>query len=112
MERSTAANCWNDNNLVFSNAVGNHIEPGNLLRRSFLPLLARAGLPRIRFHDLRHSAATLMMELGTSPKVVSEILGHSTVSITLDLYSHVNEEMQRMAAQSIDQALSHEPHGS
>ena len=81
------------------------MEVGNLLRRSFRPLLEKAGLPRIRFHDLRHTAATLMMGRGVHPKVVSEMLGHSQVSITLDLYSHVTPTMQREATEALDAVL-------
>ena len=59
-------------------------------------------MPKIRFHDLRHSAATLLLSQGIHPKVVSELLGHSRVSITLDLYSHVTPTLQREAAVAID----------
>ena len=74
------------------------MERRNLLRRQFAALLKRAGLPPMRFHDLRHTAATLLMSRGVHPKVVSEILGHSGVGITLDRYSHVSETMQSAAA--------------
>jgi integrase len=73
------------------------INPSNFLPRDFYPLLKRAGLPRMRSHDLRHSAATLLLELGIHPKVVSEMLGHSQIGITLDLYSHVTATMQQQA---------------
>jgi integrase len=59
---------WDDHGLVFPNTVGNALHPSNFLQRSFYPLLERAGLPRIRFHDLRHSAATLLLGLGIPPK--------------------------------------------
>ncbi|GAC1340176.1 MAG: site-specific integrase [Candidatus Dormibacteria bacterium] len=100
---------WEESGVVFTTAVGSLIEPGNLLRRSFFPLLARAGVPRIRFHDLRHTAATLMLSEGIHPKVASEILGHSTVSITLDLYSHVTESVASEAAQRMDRLLTPDP---
>lgn len=70
-----------------------------------MPLLARARLPRIRLHDLRHTAATLMLGKGVHPKIVSEMLGHSTVGITLDLYSHVTPTMQRQADDDMDALL-------
>ena len=73
---------------------------------SFLPLLEKAGLPTIRFHNLRHTAATLMMGKGVHPKVMSEMLGHSQVSITLDLYSHVTPTMQQQATEALDEVLS------
>lgn len=59
----------------------------------------------LRFHDLRHTAATLMLSRGIHPKVASEMLGHSTIAITLDLYSHVSKTMQQEAARSVDAAL-------
>jgi integrase len=59
----------------------------------------------VRFHDLRHTAATLMLGRGIHPKIVSEMLGHSTVGITLDLYSHVTPSMQREAARALDALL-------
>ena len=93
---------WEDNDLVFPNQVGRPINPSNFLPRDFYPLLERAGLPRMRFHDLRHSAATLLLELGIHPKVVSEMLGHSQIGITLDLYSHVTATMQQQAVAALD----------
>lgn len=66
---------------------------GVLLRNRFHPLLERAGLPRIRFHDLRHTAATLLLLADVHPKVVSEMLGHSDIAITLRIYSHVLPDM-------------------
>ena len=74
----------------------------NLIRRSFAPMLKRAGLPRIRFHDLRHTAATLLMAQSVHPKVVSEMLGHSRISTTLDLYRHVTPTMQRQAPEALE----------
>jgi integrase len=71
--------------------------------------LERAGLPRIRFHDLRHSAATLLLGMGVHPKIVSELLGHSNISITLDLCSHVTMTMQQQAATAIDMLLGSQP---
>jgi integrase len=68
-------------------------------------LLAKARLPRIRFHDLRHSAATLLLGQGVHPKIVSECLGHSQISITMDLYSHVTPTMQRQAADAMETLL-------
>ena len=73
-----------------------------LRRRSFEPLLKKAGLPRIRFHDLRHTAATLALREGVHPKVVQEMLGHSQIAITLDTYSHVLPSMQKEAAAKMD----------
>jgi len=69
-------------------------------------LLKQAGLPRLRFHDLRHTAATLLLGAGVHPKVVSEMLGHSSLTITLDLYSHVTPTMQQQAVSVLDSRLS------
>ena len=77
-ERLKLGPAWEDNDLIFANEVGRAIEVRNLMRRSFLPLLEQAGLPRIRFHDLRHTAATLLLGQGMHPKLVSEMLGHTS----------------------------------
>jgi integrase len=87
---------------VFCNSLGRPLERQNILRRSFVPLLERAGLPRIRFHDLRHSSATLLLSLGEHPKVVQERLGHATIAVTMDIYSHVMPELERGAADRLD----------
>jgi integrase len=71
---------------------GNHI-----LQRDFSPILKRAGLPQIRFHDLRHMAATMLLIQGIDPTIVAEMLRHATVSMTLDMYSHALPDMQRDA---------------
>lgn len=92
--------------LVFSDTQGGPLRKSNLLRRSFLPLLKRAGLPTIRFHDLRHTAATLLLAQGVHPKIVQERLGHSQISLTLDTYSHVLPGMGREAASKIDALLA------
>ncbi len=95
---------WEDSDLVFCSAAGHPITASGL-RRSFEPLLKRAGLPRMRFHDLRHTAATLLLGRGVHPKVVSEMLGHTRISTTLDLYSHVSMTMQQQAADAFDAIL-------
>ena len=69
-------------------------------------MLAKAELPPIRFHDLRHSAATMALRKNVHPKIVSEMLGHSKISVTLDLYSHVLPDMTAEAAQQIEAALT------
>jgi integrase len=91
--------------FVFTNRAGRPVEPSNLLHRDFPAVLAKAGVPHIRFHDLRHTAATLLMSQGEHPKVVSDLLGHSNIGITLDLYSHVSEAMHRQAAKTMDDLL-------
>ncbi len=96
---------WRDLGLVFSTEFGDFLSP-TTLRLALRRVLTRAGLPTIRFHDLRHTAATLMLSRGVHPKMASEMLGHSTIAITLDLYSHVTANMQRQAADAIDAALA------
>ena len=104
-QRLLCGAAWEEHGLVFTNELGRPMGAANLRRRSFEPLLKCAGLPRIRFHDLRHTAATLLLGEGVHPKIVSERLGNSRVGITLDLYSHVTPTMQREAAASVDAAL-------
>ena len=105
-ERLKSGPAWDSTlDLVFANEIGRPIEPQNLVRRAFYPLLQRAALPRIRFHDLRHTAATLLLSSGINPKIVSEMLGHASITITLGIYSHVLPEMQAQAAAAMDAAL-------
>jgi integrase len=88
---------------VFSSRVGTPIRCHNLINRCWKPLLAKAGLPLdIRFHDLRHTCATLLLANGVHPKIVQEMLGHSTISITLDTYSHVLPNMQKEAVKAME----------
>ncbi len=91
--------------LVFTDSRGGPLRKTNLLRRWFHPLVARAGLGRIRFHDLRHTHATLLLGQGIHPKVVQERLGHASVTLTLDTYSHVTPSLQAEAAARLDAAL-------
>ena len=100
-----ASPVWADTDLVFPNTIGKPMDGMNLLHYHFYPLLKRAGLPQVRFHDLRHSAATLLLSRGVNPKIVSEMLGHASVGITLDTYSHVLPTMQKSAAAEMDAAL-------
>jgi integrase len=101
-ERLCAGAHWTDGDLVFPNSLGRPLQTQNLIRRSFRPLLLKAGLPRIRFHDLRHTAATLLLMQGVHPKVVQELLGHATIAVTMDVYSHVMPSLQREAASKLD----------
>jgi integrase len=78
---------------------------GGNLNRAFKDLLNRAGLPEIRFHDLRHTCATLLLRQGVNPKFVQELLGHADVSLTLNVYSHVLPDMGDAAAGAMDAAL-------
>ncbi len=93
---------WQDHGLVFTSALGRPLDGNNLRTRSFSRLLERAGLPPMRFHSLRHGAATLLMADGVPVKAISELLGHSDVTTTLRLYAHVLETTQQAAADSMD----------
>jgi integrase len=93
---------WAEMDLVFPNTIGRPEDPRSFARREFLPLLRKSDLPRIRFHDLRHTAATLLLEEGINPKVVQEMLGHAHISITLGLYAHVTPKMLQAAARTMD----------
>ena len=92
---------WLDRGLVFCDETrhfGDYLRPASL-NRALTRILERAGLPRIRFHDLRHTAATRLLSRGVHPKIASEMLGHSSIHVTLDRYSHVTTTMQRDAVQ-------------
>ncbi len=90
--------------LVFSNAEGEPIDPYSL-SHAFAKIAKRAGLERVRFHDLRHTFASLMLLRGAKPKVISEALGHASVAFTLDTYSHIIEGMQSEAMALLDEIL-------
>jgi integrase len=105
-EEQRLAGLWQDHGLVFATRVGTPINRRNLVIRSLRPLLDRAGLPKIRFHDLRHTCATLMLCGGIHPKVVQELLDHASVTITLDTHSHVLPSMQGEAAEKMNSMLS------
>ena len=97
---------WNEQNLVFCNHAGKPFDHSSLMKDYFHPLLVKAGLPSIRFHDLRHTAATLMFQLDVHPKVVQEMLGHSSISVTLDTYSHAIPTMQVRAVEQLSNLLT------
>jgi integrase len=90
---------------VFCDTQGTYLRNSNLRRNSFVPILAKAKLPHIRLYDLRHTSATLLLLADVPVKVVSERLGHSSITLTLDTYSHVLPTMQRRAADLIGQFL-------
>lgn len=93
---------WQDSGRIFTNSVGKPLEDSNIARRSLRPLLEKAGLPQIRFHDLRHSAATTLLALGVEMRVISALLGHSGIAITADLYTHVLSETTKEAVNRLN----------
>jgi len=102
LRRAKARGSWQDLDLLIDRGDGGPLNPNTLSSRWRL-FLARSGLPHVRFHDLRHAHATLMLLKGVHPKVVSERLGHASVGITLDLYSHVLPCMQQDAVRAFDE---------
>ena len=112
-ERLRYAEIWNATwraearyeDLVFPSLSGGPMDRDNLAARHFKPLLKRAGLPDIRFYDLRHTCAALLLRQGVNPKFVQELLGHADISLTLNVYSHVLPDMGDAAAGAMDDAL-------
>ena len=106
-EIDRAGSLWQENGLVFASETGEPLDRRDLSSRQFKPLLKRAKLPeKTRFHDLRHTCATLRLTKNVNPKIVSEMLGHATIAITLDTYSHVLPTMQESAAKAMEEILS------
>jgi len=105
-ERLMAGSLWRDEwGLVFTTAKGRPLQ-GTNVTRTFQQLLTRAGLRRQRFHDLRHSCASLLLAQGVHPRVVMETLGHSQIGLTMNTYSHVLPPLQREAARRMDEVLA------
>ncbi|MEU7403618.1 MULTISPECIES: tyrosine-type recombinase/integrase [unclassified Streptomyces] len=103
-ERQATGPDWMDNGLVFTTPKGSPLDPGNLTRR-FRRLLHSAGLRTIRFHDLRHSTATLLLEQGVDLVVIKELLGHAHIGVTAGVYAHVRLRLQRQAIDTLGNAL-------
>jgi integrase len=104
-EKKRLGTLWQENGLLFPSSVGTPLLGGNL-NRAFKALLKRASLPQsFRFHDLRHTCATLLLKQGVNPKFVQELLGHADISLTLNVYSHVLPDMGDIAAGAMDDAL-------
>nr|WP_020121252.1 site-specific integrase [Streptomyces canus] len=104
-ECKTAGSAWQDSGLVFTTPTGRPLDPANLTRR-FRSFLNRAGLRRIRFHDLRHSTATLLLEQGVDLVVIKELLGHAHIGVTAGVYAHVRLRLQRQAIDCLNNALN------
>ncbi|CAG7640543.1 hypothetical protein SBRY_30440 [Actinacidiphila bryophytorum] len=103
-ERQSAGTSWRDSGYVFTRPDGAPIE-GATLTRHFNTLLRQARLRRIRFHDLRHSAATLLLEQGVELVVIKELLGHAHIGVTATVYAHVRLRLQRQAIDLLGNAL-------
>ena len=105
-EMAQAYGAWQDTGFVFTNTIGNHVDVHNLRKRAYPQILMKANLRYVRFHDLRHSTATLLLSLGIHPKIVQELLGHTNISITMDIYSHAMPTLQQDAMESLNQLLA------
>lgn len=103
-EREAADTAWQHSGHVFTTAQGGSLDPTNLTR-AFTTLLRKAGLRRIRFHDLRHSTATLLLEQGVELVVIKELLGHAHIGVTATVYAHVRLRLQRDAIDTLSTAL-------
>jgi integrase len=104
-ERLVAGTRWIETGMVFTTSIGTMLDARSLLK-AFYKIMTTSDLPRVRFHDLRHSAATLLLAQGVHPRVVMDLLGHSSIAVTLDTYSHVIPDMQRESASQMDAVLN------
>ena len=104
VERLAQGERWNDLDYVFTTPIGTPLDPRNLTRH-FGAACRKAKLPKTRFHDLRHTCASLLLAQGVQPRVVMETLGHSGIAITMDLYTHVMPSQQREAADRMQSLL-------
>lgn len=104
-QRLMAGELWKEQDLVFTAATGGPLRGNHILQRHFEPLCKQLGLPRIRLHDLRHTTATLLLKAKVPTEVVSRTLGHSSTSVTSDIYMHVTTQMQEEAVAELDGLL-------
>jgi integrase len=104
-ERLALGRAWEDSGLVFTSPIGTPLDPRNVTRVFHAMLSAAPNVPRVRFHDLRHTAATLLLAQGVDPRTIMETLGHSQISLTLNTYSHVLPALQDEAAAKMDAIL-------
>jgi integrase len=106
VEQLRAGFNWQDNGLVFATGKGTPLDAQNVVNRGFKPLLRRADLPDIRWHDLRHTCFTLLLSRGVHPKYVQMLAGHASIQLTLDRYSHWMPSMGKHTAIAMDDALA------
>jgi integrase len=105
LQRAVAGNRWQEHDLIFTTSIGNPCDPSNL-RKDFLKVLEAAGLPKMRFHDLRHTSASLMLNHSIPVIIASKRLGHATPSITMDTYGHLFNDMQGDVAKLMDELVT------
>lgn len=105
-ERLGLGSAYENNDLVFCTTIGTPLQPRNVIKRHLKPILHKAGLPKaFRWYDLRHTCASVLLRAGTNPKIVAEKLGHASVNLTLNVYSHTIPSMQNEAANDLEKAL-------
>ncbi|MCY4506501.1 MAG: site-specific integrase [Acidobacteria bacterium] len=104
-ERLAAGGRWRESGLVFTTSIGTPLDKGRV-HKEFKKILRSAELPDIRYHDLRHTAATLLLAQGVDPRTIMETLGHSQIGLTLNTYAHVMPALQRAAAAKMDAVLT------
>ncbi|MEU9890689.1 site-specific integrase [Sphaerisporangium sp. NPDC051011] len=104
-EKAEAGSDWRDTGLIFTTSSGLPIDPRNLLRH-FYAVWKRAGLETYRFHDIRHTAVSLLLDLGVPPHVVREIVGHSAIEVTMDVYAHASLEEKTKALKRLGKEIS------
>ncbi|MFJ8167248.1 tyrosine-type recombinase/integrase [Streptomyces sp. NPDC094473] len=107
-QRHDAGQAWHDSDYVFTTRTGRTVEPRNL-SRSFERITEDAGLRRIRLHDARHGCATLLFAAGVPARVMMEILGHSQIAVTMNIYTHVSDDHRREAIGHMDRLLRRRP---
>jgi integrase len=103
-QRLLAGHRWTEGGVVFTTRTGRPLEPSNMTKM-FKAVLKQAGLPDVRFHDLRHTAASFLLAMGVDPRTIMQTLGHSQISLTLNTYAHVLPVLQQEAANRIDHLL-------
>jgi integrase len=111
-QRLAAGELWADEDLVFTSPTGRALRGNHILQRQFTPLLKQADLPAIRLHDLRHTTASLLARVGTPVTEVARLLGHSSTSTTLDIYTHAFPDAQRIVTSVLDQLVENTEEGS
>ena len=104
-ERESAGSRWRESGLVFTTPIGTPLD-GTAVTKAFHQMLDKAGLPQRRFHDMRHSCATLLVVQGVSSRVVMDVLGHSQIGLTMNTYSHVIPDLRRDAARRLEELLA------
>jgi len=106
VERLVAGESYADHNLVFADPLGGPWRVDGVHKYHWLPMLKRLKLPRVRLYDARHSCATMLLEAGQPMRVVQEVLGHASMTLTADTYSHVTPAFKRQAADALAAYLS------